>query len=177
MYILDNAKALIDLVIDFDEDGIDEADFNITLFHIKNELEHHISAHDPQSVSEENWVFECCRLTVVIMLKAIEAAQLLLTSNSALTLSLVSALEKTDIRGNWGEQSGVLYWVSMIGSASSQGRPGHRLLDSTLSRTMSEIAFTASDFSSAVEPVRQFCRLQMALKRRSQVVLPENSHS
>ena len=74
-------------------------------------------------------------------------------------------IEKTDIEGNWGELSGVLYWVSMIGSASSQARPGHRLLDSTLGRTMSEIAFTASDFGSAVESVRQFSHLQMALKR------------
>jgi len=177
VHILYNAKVLIDLVIDFDEGAIEEADFNITLFHIKNELERHISANNPQSASDRNWVFECCRLTVVIVLEAIETAQPLLSSNSALTLSLVSALEKADIGDNWGELSGVLYWVSMIGSASSQARPGHRLLDSTLGRTMSEIAFTASDFGSAVEPVRQFSRLQRALRRRSQVVLSENCHS
>ena len=177
MHILYNAKILIDLVIDFDEGAIEEADFNITLFHIKNELERHISAENPQSASDRNWVFECCRLTVVIVLEAIETAQPLLSSNSALTLSLVSALEKADIGDNWGELSGVLYWVSMIGSASSQARPGHRLLDSTLGRTMSEIAFTASDFGSAVEPVRQFSRLQRALRRRSQVVFSENFHS
>ncbi|PMD57414.1 uncharacterized protein K444DRAFT_53669 [Hyaloscypha bicolor E] len=174
--ILYNAKALIDLVIDVDEGTIKEVDFNITLFHIKNELERHISADDPQGIPDCNWVFECCRLTVAIMLKAMETSQPLLSSSSALTHSLVSALEKTDIGGNWGELSGVLYWVSMIGSASSQGRPGHRVLDSALGRTMSEIAFTASDFGSAVEPVRKFSRLQLALKRRSQVAVPENSH-
>jgi hypothetical protein len=174
--ILYNAKALIDLVIDVDEGTIKEVDFNITLFHIKNELERHISADDPQGVPDCNWIFECCRLTVAIMLKAVETSQPLLSSSSALTHSLVSALEKTDIGGNWGELSGVLYWVSMIGSASSQGRPGHRVLDSALGRTMSEIAFTASDFGSAVEPVRQFSRLQLALKRRSPVAVPENSH-
>ncbi|KAF4630799.1 hypothetical protein G7Y89_g7339 [Cudoniella acicularis] len=106
VHILYNAKVLIDLVIDFDEGAIEEADFNITLFHIKNELERHISANNPQSASDRNWVFECCRLTVVIVLEAIETAQPLLSSNSALTLSLVSALEKADIGDNWGELSG-----------------------------------------------------------------------
>jgi hypothetical protein len=177
VHILYNAKALIDLVIKFDEGTIEEAGFDITLCHIKSELESHISAHDPQSASNGDWVFECCRLTAVIMLKAIESAQALASSDLALTLSLVGALEKTDIGGNWGELSGLLYWVSMVGAASSQGRPGHRLLDSTLGRTMSEIAFTALDFGSAFGPIQWFSRLQMALKRRSQVVLLENPHN
>jgi len=175
--ILYNAKALINLVIDLDEGTIKEADFNIALFHIKNELERHTSADGPQGAPNWNWVFECCRLTVAIMLEAVEISRPLFSSSSALTHSLVSALEKTDIAGNWGELSGVLYWVSMIGSASSQGRPDHRVLDSALGRTMSEIAFTASDFGSAVEPVRQFSRLQLALKRRSQVAVSENSYT
>lgn len=177
MYILYIAKALIDLVVTFDEGAIGETDFDITLCHLKTDLERHVSTHDPQSASDGNWVFECCRLTVVIMLKAIEKAQPLVSSDSALTLSLVGALEKTDVGSNWGELSGLLYWVSMVGAASSQGRPGHRLLDSTLGCTMSEIAFTALDFRSAVEPVRQFSRLQEALKRRSQFALPENPHN
>ena len=176
-YILCNAKALIDLVINFDEGAIEEVDFDSMLCHIKTELERHISTHDSRSASDSNWVFECCRLTVLIILNAIETTQTLASSDSALTLGLVGALEKTDIGGNWEELSGLLYWVSMVGAASSQGRPGHRLLDSTLSRTMSEIAFTALDFGSAVEPVRQFSRFQTVLKRRSQVVTLENHHN
>ena len=177
VYILCNAKALIDLVINFDEGAIEEVDFNSMFCHIKTELENHISIHDPRGASDGNWVFECCRLTVLIILSAIETTQTLASSDTALTLGLVGALGKTDIGGNWEELSGLLYWVSMVGAASSQGRPGHRLLDSTLSRTMSEIAFTALDFGSAVEPVRQFSRFQMGLKKRSPVVIPENHHN
>jgi hypothetical protein len=176
MYILFNAKALIDLVVGFDEGAIEEADFNITLSHIKTALERH-PTQDLQIASEGNWVFECCRLTAMIMLNAIETAKPLMSSDSAFTLGLVGALEKTDVGDNWGELSGILYWVSMIGSASSQGRPGHRLLDSTLGRIMCEIAFTPSDFGSAVEPIRQFSRLQIAIQRRSQAALPEDPHS
>jgi hypothetical protein len=110
-------------------------------------------------------------------LTAIETYQPLASTDTVLTLDLVKALEKTDIGDNWGELSGVLYWVSMIGSASSHGRPDHRLLNSTLGRTMSKLACTDSDFGSAVEPVRQFSRLQMALKKRCQVVLSENVHN
>ncbi|KIM92659.1 hypothetical protein OIDMADRAFT_36437 [Oidiodendron maius Zn] len=175
--VLYNAKALIDLVIDFDDGVVDEAGFSITFKYLKNDLEYHISTHDPRCTSTRNWIFECCRLTVVIVLRAIETGQSLISSDSMLTPCLITALEKTGIGDSWGELSGVLYWVSIIGSASSQGKPGHRLLDSTLGRIMSRLAFTASDFSSAVEPVRQFSRLQMALKRRSQVALSENPHN
>lgn len=175
--MLYNTKALIDLMIDFDEGVVDEEDFNTMVSNIKSELERHISIYEPQSAAtDRNWVFECCRLAVVIMLIAIETAQLLTSSDSVLTLDLVRAIEKTDIGDNWGELSGVLYWVSMIGSASSYTRPGHRLLDSTLGRTMSKLAFTTSDFSSAVEPIRQFSRLQRALQRRNQTANLENLH-
>ena len=171
MYILHDAKALVDLVIGFDEGAIEEADFNLTLGHIKTALERHTSTRDLQITPKGKWIFECCRLTAMIMLNAIETAQPLASSDSASTLGLVGALEKTDIGGNWGEVSGLLYWISMIGSASSQGRPGHRLLDSSLGRIMCEIAFTASDFGSAVEPLRQFSRFQIAMKKRSQAAL------
>jgi hypothetical protein len=177
MNVLYDSKALIDLVINFDEGVVNELDFNIMLGNIKSELERHTSVYEPQNAPHRDWVFECCRLTVVIMLIAIETAQPLTSSDLGLTLDLVKALEKTDIGDNWGELSGVLYWVSMIGSASSHGRPGHRLLDSTLGRTMSWLAFTASEFGSAVEPVRQFSRMQMALKRRCQLVPSQNPHN
>jgi hypothetical protein len=175
--LLYHTKALVDLMIDFDEGVADELDFTIVLGNIKSELERHTLICEPQSASDTDWVFYCCRLTVVIMLTAIETYQPLASTDTVLTLDLVKALEKTDIGDNWGELSGVLYWVSMIGSASSHGRPDHRLLNSTLGRTMSKLACTDSDFSSAVEPVRQFSRLQMALKKRCQVVLSENVHN
>jgi hypothetical protein len=121
-----------------DEGAIEEADFNIMVFQIKNELDRHISANDPQSASDGSWVFEYCRLTVVIILEAIETAQDLLSSNSVLTLSLIGALEKTDIGGNWGELSCVLYWVSMIGSMDPHLVRQSQVTD--LVRTMSEIS-------------------------------------
>lgn len=165
--LLYNAKALIDLAIDFDKGVVDRVDFNTALYCLKSRVERHVATHDSGYTSKGNSIFECCRITVVITLNAIETAQPLMSSDSVLTLELVRALEKTDIGDNWGDLLGVLYWVSMIGSASSHGKPGHRLLDSTLGRTMSKL--TAWDFSAALEPVRQFSRLQKALKRRNQV--------
>ena len=165
--LLYNAKALIDMAIDFDEGIVDEVDFNIALYYFKTRLEPHIATHGSGRTSKGNWIFECCRITVVIILTAIETCQSLMSSDSRLTLDLVKALEKTDIGDNWGDILGVLYWVSMIGSASSHGKPGHRLLDSTLGRTMSKL--TAWDFSAALDPVRQFSRLQKALKNRNRV--------
>ncbi|KIW18415.1 hypothetical protein PV08_02703 [Exophiala spinifera] len=170
MYILFHAKALIDLVIGFDEGAIEEAEFAVTLHHIKTALERYKSTDDLQTTSEGKWVFKCCHLTVMLILNAIETAQPLISSDPALTLGLVGALGKTDFGDNWGELSGILYWVTMVGSASSQGRPGHRLLDSTLNRIMGEVVFTAADFGAAVEPIRQFSRLQSAIRRRSQAL-------
>ena len=170
LHLLYNSKALIDLVVDFDEGAVNDASFDITFYYLKTELEHHTSAHDVIVTSERHWIFECCRLTVVIILVAIETSQPLVSSDSMFTRCLVRALEKTDIGDNWGELSGVLYWVLMVGSASCHGRPGHRLMDSTLGRTMAKLTFTALDFSSALEPIRRFSHLQRALERRNQVV-------
>ncbi|KAE8446537.1 hypothetical protein EG329_011869 [Mollisiaceae sp. DMI_Dod_QoI] len=163
--VLNSAKSVVDAVIGRDEGLITEEEFDIRFFDTKSQVEQLSSSQDP---FHNDWIFESCRLTVWIMLTAIETRQPLVSSDTAATIALVQALQKTGIGDNWGELSGVLFWVSMIGSASSQRKPGHRILDAILGRTMAEIAFTAANFGDVVEPVRRFAKLQMALKKRGE---------
>ena len=154
MEVLYGAKSVIDALIDWDENLIEEEELNGRMLVAKRQL----LAQD-----HNDWVFECCRLTFGIMLAAIETRQPLVSNDQTITLALMHALQKTEVGDNWGDLSGILFWVSIIGSASSH--PGNRVLRSILGQIMAEITFTA--FGDAVEPVLRFAKVQMALKRRS----------
>lgn len=164
LQILYNARDLIDLLIN---DHGDE-EFHLQVSTVKAQLELRLSANDPQSPSHGDWIFESCRITTLIILNAIETATPLASSNPSLTLSLVQALGKTDTGDNWGDMLGVLYWVSMIGLASTQKSVGHRLLGSTLGRAMFEMAFTVPHFDCSLRPIQRFAIVQEALTRRAQ---------
>jgi hypothetical protein len=154
MEVLYGAKSVIDALIDWDENLIEEEELNGRMLIAKRQL----LAQD-----HNDWVFECCRLTFGIMLAAIETRQPLVSNDQTITLALMHALQKTEVGDNWGDLSGILFWVSIIGSASSH--PGNRVLRSVLGQIMAEITFTA--FGDAVEPVLRFTKVQIALKRRS----------
>jgi hypothetical protein len=171
LYILYTAKGLIDLLVCDYECQIECQEFYMKLFDAKVRLEGYLSAEEPQSPSYGDWIFESCRLASHLMLKAIESNSGLISSDSALTTSLVRALARTDIGGNWGDMLGVLYWVLAVGSASSRGRLCHRILDSMLGRTMFDLAFTSPEFVNAIIPTKRFALVQMALKRRAERVL------
>jgi hypothetical protein len=165
LQIIYGARDLIDLLLSNREDE----EVRIEVSTIKAQLESHISAHNPQSPSHGDWVFESCRVAALIILQAVEKTTPLASCNPLLTESLVQALEKTDIGGIWGDMLGVLYWVLMIGLASTQKSGGHKLLSSTMSRVMFEIAFMVPHFNYALRPIERFAMIQAALKQRTQL--------
>jgi hypothetical protein len=171
LHILYTAKDLIDLLLYEYESQIGRQEFYMRLFDVKIRLESHVSAKEPQSPSYGDWVFESCRLASHLMLAAVDAGTGLISSDPALATSLVQALVRTDIGGNWGDMLGVLYWVLVVGSASSRGSPCHRSLDSMLGRTMFDVAFTGLEFSNAVIPTKRFALMQMALNKRAERIL------
>jgi hypothetical protein len=88
------------------------------------------------SVEDEiapDWVYECCRLTALIYCRSIvhglplsDSANVLHAGSlgaDATHITLISALhnalERTDRRGFWGEMSGALFWVTLVGGAAS----------------------------------------------------------
>jgi hypothetical protein len=171
LHILYAAKDLIDLLVYDCESQIEQQEFYAGLFDVKTRLESHFPATEPQSPSYGDWIFESCRLASHLLLAAAEASTGLISSDPALTTSLVQALARTDIGGNWDDMLGVLYWVLLIGSASSRGRPCHRILDSMLGRTLFDVAFASPEFVDAVIPTKRFALVQLALKRRAERTL------
>jgi len=165
LQILYSVKYLIDLLVNDHEN--EELRMEVSI--IKAQLESHLPANDPQSTSHGDWIFESCRITALIILQAIETDKPFPSSNPSLTLSLAQVLGKSDIGDNWGDMLGVLYWVSIIGLAAAQENAGHRLLGSTLSRVMFEMAFTVPNFECALRPIQRFACMQAALKQRTQL--------
>ncbi|TEY79916.1 hypothetical protein BOTCAL_0040g00330 [Botryotinia calthae] len=112
------------------------------------------------------WIFECCRLATLIIFQAMEACTPLPSSDDYLTSAMICAIERTDIDEDWEDMLGILYWVSIIACASSQGRSGHGIPDSRLGRTIYRIASSVHHFEYATGPTQKFAQLQMVLAKR-----------
>jgi hypothetical protein len=165
LQIIFGARDLIDLLLSHHE----SEEVRIEISTVKAQLESQLSANNPQSPSHGDWIFESCRVAALIILQAVEQTTPLASCNPLLAESLVQALEKTDIGGIWGDMLGVLYWVLIIGLASTQKSVGHRLLSSTMTRAMFKIAFTVPHFDYALGPIQRFAMMQAALKQRAQL--------
>lgn len=103
-----------------------------------------------EGTTHTDYVYESCRLATVLMVDAIETG----TSFSELDISLVqqlkSALQMTDIGNAWGQLSGVLYWVTLVGhSAAAIGRPQHGYLDSCLRLVMNTLTYRSPVFEAS----------------------------
>jgi hypothetical protein len=169
LQIIYGARDLIDLLLSHHEN--EEVCREIST--VKAQLESHLSANNPQSPSCGDWIFESCRVAALLILQAVEQSTPLASCNPLLTESLVQALEKTDIGGMWGDMLGVLYWVLMIGLASTQKNVGPKLLGSTVILAIFKIAFTDLHFDCALKPIQRFAMMQVALKQRAQLqILP-----
>jgi hypothetical protein len=165
LQIIYGARDLIDLLLSHHENE----EVSIDISRIKAQLEGHLSANNPQSPCHGDWIFESCRVAALIILQAVEQSTPLATCNPLLTESLVQALGKTDIGGTWGDMLGVLYWVLMIGLASTQKNVGYKLLGSTVICAMFKIAFTVPHFDYALRPIQRFAMMQATLKQRTQL--------
>ncbi|TAQ88938.1 hypothetical protein B7494_g2735 [Chlorociboria aeruginascens] len=173
--ILVSTRDLIDLVIDHHEDREpteeEEAEFTVQLLKMKWQIHSHRSAHDPTSQSYNDFTYESCRLSCLLVAEAVEACKPLNQTSHLLACSLSAAIVRTNLSNTWGNMLGVLYWVSMIGSAAWKGRGGsrERKMDSTLGSTMFKETFENPDLGCAIRPARLFGRLQIALKRRHEL--------
>jgi hypothetical protein len=174
--VLLSTKSLMDLLLaqyEGAEPNEDEATFTIQFRALKSQIQSHLSAYDPMCPCYGDFTYESCRLSCLIVVEAIEERKPLNETSQLVASSLSSTLEKTDLSNTWGDMLGVLYWVSMIGSAAWKGRggSGERIMDSTLGSTMFKATFENMDLGCAIRPARLFGRLQIALKRRCKMAV------
>jgi len=158
------------LILENHETHIDVQTFNWRLLTLKTQLENETYVRSTSGI-QNDWIFESCRLAILVTMQAVETCKPLSSTDESLTQALVQALEKTNTADKWEDMLGSLYWVCMIGAAASEGRAGHKILASTLGRTMFQMAFGMDDFDCAVKPIQRFAAMQIALNRRFEVAI------
>lgn len=156
-----------------------EETFNLQFLALKSQIQSQLSAYDPMCPCHGDFTYESCRLSCLLVVEAVETCKPLNQTSQLLTSCLSDALERTDLSNTWGDMLGVLYWVSMIGSAAWKGRggPGEKMMDSTLGSTMFKVTFEGMGLGCAIRPARLFGRLQMALKTRCEMMVSRLSSS
>ncbi|TGO72136.1 hypothetical protein BELL_0490g00130 [Botrytis elliptica] len=160
------AKDLIDLITEGCEQTVDSANYQSRLSAALYFLQPCTVKMGPSNLTSQYWIFECCRLATLIMFQAIKTCTPLPSSDEYLTSAMICAIERTDVDETWGDVLGILYWVSIIACASSQGRSDPGILDSRLGRTIFKIASSVQNFEYATGPAQKFAQMQMVLARR-----------
>ncbi|TGO19971.1 hypothetical protein BPAE_0327g00140 [Botrytis paeoniae] len=164
--VLSIAKDLIDLIIGGYEQTVDNANYQSRLSAALYFLQPGTVKIGPSNLTSQYWIFECCRLATLIIFQAMETCTPLPSSDEYLTSAMICAIERTDVDETWGDVLGILYWVSIIACASSQGRSDPGILDSRLGRTIFKIASSVQNFEYAIWPAQKFAQMQMVLARR-----------
>ena len=80
------------------------------------------------SASESEHVYECCRLSAHLMLRAesLHCALREAAQGTTLLAQVDAALQKTDLFNLWGPRIGLLYWVLLVSCTSMQGSSFNR---------------------------------------------------
>ncbi|KAM0310000.1 hypothetical protein ACHAO8_008476 [Botrytis cinerea] len=163
------AKDLIDFIVGGHEQTVDNVDYQSRLSAALYSLQWSVVKLSPSNLPPQYWIFECCRLATLMIFQAKEACTPLPSSDDCLTSAMICAIERTDIDEDWEDVLGILYWVTIIACASSQGQPGHVIPDSRLGRTIFMIASSVHNFEYATGPTQKFAQLQMVLASRSEL--------
>lgn len=114
--------------------------------------------------AKRDYIYESCRLTSLIILNAIMKSQRLAEADCSMTLKLVNALGHTDVASNWSDMLGVLYWIALVGTAATIGKPEFAYMSSTLGSATFELCYTTKDPRAAVRPVQVFSRLHALIR-------------
>lgn len=97
------------------------------------------------------------------MLSCVSESQPFSKAPPELVQSLLALLKLTDVGDNWGDLIGVFFWVLMVGSAPTQGKPNEGYADSLLGQTMLHMCFHGYSLDSAMEPPKMFGRFHRIL--------------
>ena len=113
------------------------------------------SAHDPGFPHTNDFIYESCRLTSVLMVRSVQTLSnwRLTAERESLLRPIREALKRTDLGGLWGNKVGLLYWVVLVFSCAAFGTPDYLKAHSVLLMLHFELTFTKTDWHGALLPM------------------------
>lgn len=158
LQVLNASYDLVELVLKNSDSYRGAEPYLTYLSSIRGQIMSFTSINERNSPSKGDYVYECSRLASVIMLSCVESSQPLSKCPQSLIDMLVDALKRTEVGDNWGDLSGLMYWVVLVGAAVTQGRNEPGYMDSVLTQIMLHMCFSGYSLDSALEPPRKFGR-------------------
>ncbi|KEF54692.1 uncharacterized protein A1O9_09134 [Exophiala aquamarina CBS 119918] len=113
------------------------------------------SAHDQSFPYSNDFIYESCRLTSVLMVRSVQTISnwKITAERESLLRPLREALKRTDLAGLWGNKLGLLYWVVLVFSCAAFGTPDYLLGHSILLMIHFELTYTKTDWHGALMPM------------------------
>lgn len=105
----------------------------------------------------QDYIYECCRLTAMIMIGA-EAGSCSFRAaveNTTMVTDLAYAIRHTDVPNMWNEHIGLFFWVTFIANTVAYHTPSHLFTTSILTNLMFEACYSDYDLSVALKPVQK----------------------
>ena len=118
------------------------------------------------SNEEENpmhidYIYKCCRLAALLTARHIDTGTPFSELDEAIVGELKAALKKTDIGNTWGQLSGVLLWICLVGvSAATIGKPQHGYFDTLLRLTMNALVYSSPVFEASTIATANFVKIK-----------------
>lgn len=113
------------------------------------------SAHVPSLPCSSDYVYECCRLISVLMVRSVQVkcSWKTMAGRNSLLPQLREALHRTDLGNLWGNKLGLLYWVILVFHCAAFGTPDYLLGHSVQTRIHFELTYSRTDWHGAVKPM------------------------
>jgi hypothetical protein len=163
LQVLNATYDLIDLVIRNSTKEVNAEDYVTELCALRSEIISFPAVAELDAPSKDDYIYESSRLAALISLSCVSGSRRFLLTPVALVDELISALKRTEVGDNWGNLEGVFYWVSLVGAAATQGRPGKGFADSLMSQIVLHMCYKGYSFESALEAPKQFGRFHCAI--------------
>ncbi|KAH6699053.1 hypothetical protein BKA61DRAFT_621914 [Leptodontidium sp. MPI-SDFR-AT-0119] len=132
---------------------------------------------DTSSTSRVDYYYDACRICALITLDAMLNSRALRHAPPFLVGQLIETLKETDIGNAWGDMLGVLYWITITGTAACPNNPGHQFMDSTFGKAQFDLCYTTKRLEARIKPAQRFAAIHQAIVdgpdiRRREKVLP-----
>jgi hypothetical protein len=113
------------------------------------------SAKIPDLPSSNDYVYEACRLTSVLLIQSIEINQHWrnMAADSSFLQETREALLKTNLDGLWGKNIGLLYFVVLIFHTAAFGTPDYIFGHVLHGRISFELTYSYNDWHGALQPM------------------------
>ncbi|KAI1615606.1 hypothetical protein EDD37DRAFT_497953 [Exophiala viscosa] len=113
------------------------------------------SARKPDLACSNDFMYEACRLTSVLMVQSVEqfvswrdAAQ-----GTTLVAEIKAALAKTELDGLWGKNIGLLYWVVLVLHCAAFETREYPFAHALQTRIHFQLTYEYRDWHGAVKPM------------------------